>query len=631
MSSGAAVVVKEATTVPRATATNAVGEYNFPTRPATGTVARHPGYNVYTPRCRIATQQFVTLDLPLEVGAIEESITVTADAPLIETSNASQGGVLDRQSLEDLPAAGRNAFMIGVTIPTVLSVGEPRFNRQQDQMVSSQLSLGGGGVQANNYTLDGVPITDMRGFPVLNPTIEAIDDVTVQVHTFDAEMGRTGGGVFNTTARSGANAFHGTAFYQDRPVWGQSLEYFSEKRGATKESSGLSESFYHPWRGIGGPSPEPHLLLGGHRGRDQVIPQGTRGRAPAAVGIFDDDAQRRASPHLQPVLPRRHRQREMPGGRHRLAGHRRRIHQRDHSPDAPRGEPGGVQDGQLLAAAAGRQREQPVERRYHGQLARLRRHADLQGRAQVHRPLTLSGLFIYNQTKGAASPVPDELSFLEQGANWLIRHPGSSSEQHQRAQRHAGHVVPLRLFRVSRWPELPEDRDVGCFSSLVARVQPGVLERRRRHCRKPVSRTLPELLGGRAEPEHGADQMEADYAERGDPLLGRRSKIGGDFRFMHLTLLGSSSLFPSELFTAGPGGHRWRHYAFCGRHHPGVSRAAALLPTYARHIQDDGANRLHHSIRDHLESGLREQDNTITRDDPTRPMPGCRRSRRPQE
>src|SRR4029434_5066318 len=94
-------------------------------------------------------------------------------------------------------------------------------------MLPSQLALDCVCVQANNYTLDGVPISDMRGFPVLNPTIEAIEDVKVQVHTFDAEMGRTGGGVFNTTAKSGANAFHGTAFYQDRPVWGQSLEYFS--------------------------------------------------------------------------------------------------------------------------------------------------------------------------------------------------------------------------------------------------------------------------------------------------------------------------------------------------------------------------------------------------------------------
>ena len=126
----------------------------------------------------------------------------------------------------------------------------------------SQISLGGGGVQANNYTLDGVPITDMRGFPVLNPTIEAIEGVKVQVHTFDAEMGRTGGGVFNTTARSGSNAFHGSGFFQTRPVWGQSLEYFSDKRGATKQSSGLADSFYHLYGGgIGGPIAKEKLFF----------------------------------------------------------------------------------------------------------------------------------------------------------------------------------------------------------------------------------------------------------------------------------------------------------------------------------------------------------------------------------
>ncbi len=255
---GATVIVtNEGTAVARDTVTNEVGEYSFPALvPATYTVRTSlPGYKTFERRgIRITTQQFVTLDLLLEVGAVEESITVTADAPLVETANASVGGVLDRESLEELPAPGRNAFMIGVMVPTVLAVGEPRFNRQQDQMVSSQISLGGGGVQANNYTLDGVPITDMRGFPVLNPTIEAIEGVKVQVHTFDAEMGRTGGGVFNTTARSGSNAFHGSGFFQTRPVWGQSLEYFSEKRGATKQSSGLADSFYHLYGGaLGGP------------------------------------------------------------------------------------------------------------------------------------------------------------------------------------------------------------------------------------------------------------------------------------------------------------------------------------------------------------------------------------------
>ncbi len=286
----------EATTVARDTVSNAAGEYNFPAlAPASYTIrATLPGYKTFERRgIRIATQQFVTLDLMLEVGTVEETITVTADAPLIETSNASQGGVLDRQLLEELPSHGRNAFLMGVTVPTVIAVGEPRFNRQQDQMVSSQISLGGGGVQANNYTLDGVPITDMRGFPVLNPTIEAISDIKVQVHTFDAEMGRTGGGVFNTTARSGGNQFHGSAFYQTRPVWGSELEYFAKKRGATKQSSGLSDSFYHLYGGgVGGPilKNRTFFWFASEGYRDQVIQGLTRTWPGARQRIGDFSA-----------------------------------------------------------------------------------------------------------------------------------------------------------------------------------------------------------------------------------------------------------------------------------------------------------------------------------------------------
>src|SRR5204863_38130 len=162
---------------------------------------------------RIGTQQFLTLDLTLEVGAITENVTVTGQSPLIETANASQGTVLDSAALQTLPSPGRNAFMIGTTVPTVIPTGDTQFNRQQDQTNASLLSLGGGTRRGNNYTLDGVPITDMRNRASANPTIEALEDLKVQVHTYDAEMGRTGGGTFNTTAKSGSNVDHGSANY----------------------------------------------------------------------------------------------------------------------------------------------------------------------------------------------------------------------------------------------------------------------------------------------------------------------------------------------------------------------------------------------------------------------------------
>ena len=170
--------------------------------------------------------------------------------------------MLDADALQTLPAAGRAAFLVGTTVPTVVPSGDAQFNRQQDQTNASLLSLGGGTRRGNNYTLDGVPITDLTNRAVANPTIESLDDVKVQVHTYDAEMGRTGGGVFNTTLRSGANAFRGTAFFQTRPVWGAANNYFSQKaleQCAPGDASCINlnrkqdTSWYTPGAGFGGP------------------------------------------------------------------------------------------------------------------------------------------------------------------------------------------------------------------------------------------------------------------------------------------------------------------------------------------------------------------------------------------
>src|SRR2546422_349843 len=231
------MLTNEATSLSRTTVTNDSGEYSFAALDP-GSYRLHaslPGFKALDqPGIRIGTQQFVTLDLKLEVGAVAETVSVTAEVPLIETSNASTGTVLDTLSLQTLPAPGRNAFMIGVTVPTVIPSGDTQFNRQQDQTNASLLSLGGGTRRGNNYTLDGVPITDMRNRASANPTIEAIEDVKVQVHTYDAEMGSTGGGVFNTTLKTGSNEFHGTGFFQTRPIWAEKNNFFGQKAGTPK-------------------------------------------------------------------------------------------------------------------------------------------------------------------------------------------------------------------------------------------------------------------------------------------------------------------------------------------------------------------------------------------------------------
>ena len=402
----------------------------------------------------------------LEVGTLQETVTVTGAAPLIETSNASTGGTLDREVLETLPAPGRNAFLIGITVPTVMTAGDPQFNRQQDQSNASLVSLGGGGIRANNYLLDGVPITELTGRAVLNPTIEAVEEVKVQVHTYDAEMGRTGGGVFNVTARSGTNEFHGSGFYQTRPVWGVNENFFVEKTGQSKEESGLSDTYYRLYGGgIGGPIVRNRTFFWGAtegyrsnttRNEQQIWPglrqrvgdfsASTVGGVP--VSIYNPYCRGGAASAKCPATgtgslatgglftgadhpahpPGRQRRRLRPA--RRLAD---RVNRR---PDC-------------------RQREQPAERRRRPARSSTRPTCS-RSRPSTSSPTrwSLSGLYIYNKTDEPGSTIMKPEAVVHRQPGQLLRSAAPPAarrggEQHQHPERHHGADAPLRLLHLA--------------------------------------------------------------------------------------------------------------------------------------------------------------------------------------
>ncbi|MCP5116641.1 MAG: carboxypeptidase regulatory-like domain-containing protein, partial [bacterium] len=197
----------------------------------------------------VGVQQFHVIDVTMQVAGVQETITVTGETPIIETANASMGTSLDDTEIEVLPQPGRNAFAMAITTPGVSSGGDPQWQRQQDQSSSSLLSLGGGPLRGNNYTLDGVSITDMSNKAVIIPNMNAVEEVKIQVSTYDAEMGRTGGGVFNTIHKSGSNNFSGVGLIQSRPEWGRG-RYFFEKLQDQPKSEG---SYWLYGGAFGGP------------------------------------------------------------------------------------------------------------------------------------------------------------------------------------------------------------------------------------------------------------------------------------------------------------------------------------------------------------------------------------------
>src|ERR1051325_1591846 len=129
-------IVDEASGAQRATLSSAEGAYTFSQMvPATYTVrAEAPGFKHFERKhVIVGTQEIVALDLKMEIGSVSESVQVTEEVSLIEAANASQGQVIDRQQLTDLPNLGRNPFMMSKLAQNVTPVGDPHYNRMQDQ------------------------------------------------------------------------------------------------------------------------------------------------------------------------------------------------------------------------------------------------------------------------------------------------------------------------------------------------------------------------------------------------------------------------------------------------------------------------------------------------------------------
>ena len=157
--------------------------------------------------------------------------------------------MIDRSALENLPSTGRNPFLFSTTLPNVIPVGTPFFTRMQDQNASSLLSIAGAPPRANAYLLDGVPLTDLLNRAAMIPSNEALEEVSVQVNTYDASFGRNGGGVFNATHRAGTNRWSGSGLIRNRPDWGLADTFFASQANLPRPTS-----YNYLWAGsVGGP------------------------------------------------------------------------------------------------------------------------------------------------------------------------------------------------------------------------------------------------------------------------------------------------------------------------------------------------------------------------------------------
>jgi hypothetical protein len=254
-------IVDEATQVRRTTASNDQGEYTFASlTPATYTViAEAAGFKRLEQRgVKVAPQDAVTIDLKLEIGQVSEQVNVTAEAPPLETADGSTGQQIDSQKITDLPILGRNPFFEAKLAQSVVFAANPKMGRMQDQNANSQASIAGGPIRTNNVIVDGISITDSNNRAVFVPSPETVQEVNLQASTYDAEVGRTGGGTFNTFLRSGTNELHGSAVGHLRETGWLANNFFSNKAGLP-----VAPQPFKDWAGsLGGPVLIPKLYNG---------------------------------------------------------------------------------------------------------------------------------------------------------------------------------------------------------------------------------------------------------------------------------------------------------------------------------------------------------------------------------
>ncbi len=242
----------EGTGSTRTVQSNRAGEYHFAAvvPGAYWLLVEAPGFRQLERRgLSVATQDTVVLDLQLTPGSPSDRVVIRAQNSQMETGSASQGQVLDKQKYTDLPNLGRSTYNMAAVAPTVQQVGNPNMVRMQDQAGASQVSLAGGPARGNNYLIDGVSITDTANRPIIMVALEAIQEMKVMTNTYDAEVGRTGGGMYNVLLKSGGKQYHGAlGGYMRNTEW-MANTFFNNRVGQPKVDQPLRN--YHG--SFGGP------------------------------------------------------------------------------------------------------------------------------------------------------------------------------------------------------------------------------------------------------------------------------------------------------------------------------------------------------------------------------------------
>src|SRR5687767_12236418 len=195
-----------------------------------------------------ANERVAVRKLTLEVGDVNQTVTVTAEAPNVQTESAERAGLISEEQIQNIALKGRDYMGLVRLLPGVVDTA----NREApgwNNLVGVNINGSRGGTL--NLTLDGVSSLDTGSQlgPYLAPGLDAIGEVKVLLTNYQAEYGRSSGGTINVVIKNGTRDFHGGGFYLKRHEQFNANEYFNNAQGTPKQPYR-----FNYWGGnIGGP------------------------------------------------------------------------------------------------------------------------------------------------------------------------------------------------------------------------------------------------------------------------------------------------------------------------------------------------------------------------------------------
>jgi hypothetical protein len=209
-------LVNDATGISRDALTNDSGDFSFvEVVPGTYTVQFElTGFKKNVQKSVIVdVNQVVTLNSTLQIGASQETVEVTSEAPQVDTTSTQLGAVINDRSVNELPLNTRDTYQFLQLQPGVqsqLGSSGSLFAGSDDP---GSVSVNGGRTRANNFSVNGGDANDQFvNTPTIQPTPDAVEEFRVITNTFDAEYGRNSGSVVNVITKSGGNTFHGNIY-----------------------------------------------------------------------------------------------------------------------------------------------------------------------------------------------------------------------------------------------------------------------------------------------------------------------------------------------------------------------------------------------------------------------------------